>query len=65
MEIIKYIFSTQYPSLFWEIRRRIRKADYFKYWTKLRRKQENCCPTCGVVNDNSPYWKRKVTFEKR
>lgn len=55
----------KYPSLLWNIRRWTRYKDFFNYWTRFRRKEENCCPRCGVINDNSPYWKRKIVFIKR
>lgn len=30
-----------YDSLFWSVRREIRKADWFGYWSAFRRREEN------------------------
>lgn len=54
-----------FDSLFWNIRREIRKKDIFKYWTKYRRKEEGCCQECGTVLDNNKHWERVISFKKR
>jgi len=54
-----------FDSLFWTIRRVMRKINPFNYWTKIRRSEEGQCRECGIVLDNNKHWKRIVTFKKR
>lgn len=36
-----------FPSIFWSIRKHIRKLDPFNYWTRFRRIENGACPECG------------------